>query len=298
MSPIETIVIGTSLEPASDRVVEAGVRIARATGAELHMLHAFEVPFAAPLPLDDHLYTEAVRRMDEQIERLGAAPASRHIVLAPAHRTLAEAARERGADLVVVGAADRPLARAFGSTASRLVRRSECAVLVVREPLPLPPARVLMPVDFSPLAPEFVQRGLAILDQLGGAAGGTRIEAFHSVVGWELEDEPQSIAAAEERARLELAHLFIAPPSGPRFAIDERIGFGIAREQILHRIEEWHPDLVIMGTHGMGGFERFLVGSVTEGVVRHAAANVLVLPPLAASVAVQHHEAVEAAVLQ
>jgi len=298
MSPIETIVLGTSLEPASGRVVETGARIARATGSELHVLHAFEVPFAAPLPLDDHLYTEAVRRLDEQIERFGAAPASRHIVLAPAHRALAEAAKERNADLLVVGAADRPFARAFGSTASRLVRRSECAVLVVREPLPLPPARVLMPVDFSPLAPEFVRRGLAILDQLGGAAGLTRIEAFHSVVGWELEDEPQSLSGAEERAHAEMKRLFAFPSSGPRFAVDERIAFGIAREQILERIEEWHPDLVIMGTHGMGGFERFLVGSVTEGVVRHAAANVLVLPPLAAAVAVQHEAAAEAAVLQ
>ena len=297
MSRIETVVIGTSLEPASDQVVATGARIARATGAELHLLHAFEVPFAAPLPLDDHLYTEAVRRLDEQIERFGAAPASRHIVLAPAHRALAEAARERGADLLVVGAADRPFARAFGSTASRLVRRSECAVLVVRDPLPLPPARVLMPVDFSPLAPEFVQRGLAILDQLGGADGRTRIEAFHSIVGWELEEEPRSISGAEERARLEMARLFIPPPAGPRFAVDERIAFGIAREQILHRIEEWHPDLVIMGTHGMSGFERFLVGSVTEGVVRHAAANVLVLPPIAAAAAVRH-EAMAETVLQ
>jgi nucleotide-binding universal stress UspA family protein len=288
MSPIETVLIGTSLAPASDPVVEAGVRIARATGAELHLLHALEVPLAAPLPLDDRLYSGAVRRLDEQIERLRAAPTSRQVVLAPAHRALAEAARERGADLVVVGAADRP--HAFGATASRLVRRSECAVLVVREPLPLPPPRVLMPVDFSPLAEEFVERGLAILAQLGGASGAARIEAFHSIVGWELEDEPQSVARAEERACGELAQLFVARPTAPRFAIEERIGFGVAREQILRRIEQWHPDLVIMGTHGMSGFERFLVGSVTEGVVRRAAANVLVLPPLVATVIAERRE--------
>jgi nucleotide-binding universal stress UspA family protein len=290
MSAIETVLIGTSLKPASDQVVEVGVRVARAMGAELHLLHAFEVPFAARLPLDDRLYAEAVRRLDEQIERCGASSASRQIVLAPAHRALAEAARERKADLVVVGAADR--LHAFGATASRLVRRSECGVLVVREPLPLPPVRVLMPVDLSPLAEEFVGRGLAILGQLGGASGATRIEVFHSIVGWELEDEPQSVERAEERARGELARLFISPPTGPRFAIDERIGFGIAREQILRRIEERHPSLVIMGTHGMSGFERFLVGSVTEGVVRHAAGNVLVLPPVGAAV-VGEREGVE-----
>jgi nucleotide-binding universal stress UspA family protein len=38
-------------------------------------------------------------------------------------------------------------------------------------------------------------------------------------------------------------------------------------------------DLVILGTHGRGGFKRLVLGSVASEVVRHARCNVLVVPP-------------------
>jgi nucleotide-binding universal stress UspA family protein len=36
-------------------------------------------------------------------------------------------------------------------------------------------------------------------------------------------------------------------------------------------------DLIIIGSHGRGGMERWLIGSVAERVVRHAKANVFVV---------------------
>ena len=38
-------------------------------------------------------------------------------------------------------------------------------------------------------------------------------------------------------------------------------------------------DLIVLGTHGLGGFERFLLGSVTEKVLRKAGCPVLTVPP-------------------
>ena len=37
-------------------------------------------------------------------------------------------------------------------------------------------------------------------------------------------------------------------------------------------------DLIVMGTHGAGGFERFVLGSVAEKVLRRAACPVLTVP--------------------
>ena len=36
-------------------------------------------------------------------------------------------------------------------------------------------------------------------------------------------------------------------------------------------------DLIVIGSHGRGGMERWLIGSVAERVVRHAASNVYVV---------------------
>jgi nucleotide-binding universal stress UspA family protein len=43
------------------------------------------------------------------------------------------------------------------------------------------------------------------------------------------------------------------------------------------------PDLLIMGTHGRGGFQRLLLGSVTEKVLRLVACPLLTVPPPAAT---------------
>jgi nucleotide-binding universal stress UspA family protein len=40
-------------------------------------------------------------------------------------------------------------------------------------------------------------------------------------------------------------------------------------------------DVIVMGTHGRGGFERFVLGSVTEKVLRKAPCPVLTVPPQA-----------------
>ena len=50
---------------------------------------------------------------------------------------------------------------------------------------------------------------------------------------------------------------------------------------------EWareHPcDLIVLGTHGRNGLERFVLGSVAEKVVRTASCSVMVARPLATS---------------
>jgi nucleotide-binding universal stress UspA family protein len=41
--------------------------------------------------------------------------------------------------------------------------------------------------------------------------------------------------------------------------------------------EEWHPDLIVLGSHGQKGLRQFLLGSVAEFVARHAKCSVLVV---------------------
>ncbi len=42
--------------------------------------------------------------------------------------------------------------------------------------------------------------------------------------------------------------------------------------------ERWGADLILMGTHGRHGFERLVLGSVAEGVVRRSRLPVMLLP--------------------
>ena len=56
---------------------------------------------------------------------------------------------------------------------------------------------------------------------------------------------------------------------------------GHASELIVNCAAAQKADLLVMGTHGLGGFHRLLLGSVTEKVVRTATCPVLTVPPSA-----------------
>jgi nucleotide-binding universal stress UspA family protein len=52
---------------------------------------------------------------------------------------------------------------------------------------------------------------------------------------------------------------------------------GDAKTQILDMAAEWKADLIVLGSHGRKGMDRFLLGSVSEGVARHASCSVLIV---------------------
>ena len=54
---------------------------------------------------------------------------------------------------------------------------------------------------------------------------------------------------------------------------------GRASELIVNCAAAMKADLLVMGTHGLSGFHRLLLGSVTEKVVRTATCPVLTVPP-------------------
>jgi nucleotide-binding universal stress UspA family protein len=52
---------------------------------------------------------------------------------------------------------------------------------------------------------------------------------------------------------------------------------GGPRSVIIDEADKWGADLIVVGSHGHRGFERFLLGSVSEGVARHAHCSVEVI---------------------
>ena len=53
---------------------------------------------------------------------------------------------------------------------------------------------------------------------------------------------------------------------------------GRVADAIVDRAKRWRADLIVMGTHGRRGFNRLLIGSNAELVVRHSAVPVLLVP--------------------
>ena len=53
---------------------------------------------------------------------------------------------------------------------------------------------------------------------------------------------------------------------------------GATVETILNEATKLHSDIIVLGSHGRGAVHRLLVGSISEGVLRHAKIPVLIVP--------------------
>lgn len=54
------------------------------------------------------------------------------------------------------------------------------------------------------------------------------------------------------------------------FKVHTTVEQGDPRERVIDYAASWHADLIVVGSHGRTGLERFLMGSVAESVVRHS----------------------------
>ena len=83
------------------------------------------------------------------------------------------------------------------------------------------------------------------------------------------DNAQQIVTAAKER----VASFF--GENCPEMATD--VLFGSPDSRIVETAEEEKADLIIMGSHGYKRWERLLLGSVSDSVVRHAPCSVLIV---------------------
>ena len=85
----------------------------------------------------------------------------------------------------------------------------------------------------------------------------------------ELEDQVRQARALVEEADRTL--------SLAGFRVSTSVAEGNAKSVILDKAAEWRAGLIVLGSHGRMGLERFLLGSVSEAVARHAHCSVLIV---------------------
>lgn len=61
------------------------------------------------------------------------------------------------------------------------------------------------------------------------------------------------------------------------FATKTIVREGDAKTSILEYADQWRPDLIMVGSHGRKGLDRFLLGSVSDAVARHARCSVQIV---------------------
>jgi nucleotide-binding universal stress UspA family protein len=82
--------------------------------------------------------------------------------------------------------------------------------------------------------------------------------------------------ALREQAR-HLVEKAVEKLRAAKFNVSSELVEGDPKSQIIDIAHEWHADMIVLGSHGRTGINRFLMGSVSQGVVRHAHCSVEII---------------------
>jgi nucleotide-binding universal stress UspA family protein len=287
---MRTILVATDFSASSVAAVAWGRQLARQKGAELVLVHAVSPPTEGvpgflrwPQQHYDeirtgaraHLRREAVRVRGDGVRVRTA------LGVGPAVAVINGAAERHGADVIVAGTRGRTEWKRLllGSTVAGVIRTARCPVLTIHPDAgsPRPIRTVLVATDFSEIANTAAAAASRIVG--GPAAGGamTLLHAYH--VEYEAAYLPAAILAdalnaADATVKRKLGELTAALREAG-MAIGSIACEGYPPDAIVDHARSIRADAIAMGTHGLSGLDRLLIGSTAERVIASAPCPVL-----------------------
>ena len=136
--------------------------------------------------------------------------------------------------------------------------------------------RILCPTDFSPISTQALRHAAGLARKFGAQLKCVYViphlypggEAMYGVAPWLMTPEVRQRAEEEMRR-------FLEPLREARLTHEIEIREGDPWREITAVAEEMAADLVVLGTHGRGGLDHYILGSVAEKVIRRVPCPVL-----------------------
>ncbi|BAM70151.1 universal stress protein [Methanothermobacter sp. CaT2] len=140
-------------------------------------------------------------------------------------------------------------------------------------------SKIPLPTDGSKQANKAAEHAIWIARESGAEIIALTVMETSSLVGLPADDLIIRLREMleEEASRSLEAVKKLVEESGADIKLTLRTDEGSPADAILRTVEKEGVDLVVMGTSGKHGLDRFLLGSVAEKVVRSAGCPVLVV---------------------
>lgn len=277
------LLLATDLSPRGDRALERAIELASHWRAELHVVNALENEL---LP-EPYIKREIAARQSEAKAMLAMATkrsgtkTAVHIPVGAAANAVIETARAIRAGLVIMAPAGHTTLSTvvLGSTVERVLRHADQPVLVVKQRCQGAYRSIVVAVDLSDNSALALRQALRLFPDARFTvvhAFETPFSAFAAAGAVEAEvralhNKEVAALVARESAGAKRG----AKPAKIRLVIEK----GRADDVLAREMEVGQTDLVVLGTHGLTGVRRAVIGSTAERLIETLPCDVLAVRP-------------------
>jgi len=286
MTEVKKVLAATDGSEHGLNAVVTGAAWANRAGASFEVATIVEVlllppeyapPGVEPAEYELAFVRDAREAAERQAEEAGAANAPIHVRAGLTPQLVNRIADETAADLIVIGANPQPArASLVGSTGRRVLYLAQRPVLLASEARREPLRRVLAAVDLSEMSIRVLTAAWAL-----AKADGAELRALYVLEPLPLVlakatsiDEAERLRHGREQMERVLENAGLLAEE----SVQARMREGRAGHEILEEAQGWDADLVAVGTHGFGFFDRLLLGSTPLYLLRHGQRSTLVVP--------------------
>jgi len=200
----------------------------------------------------------------------------------PVERIL-EVAEEEKADLILMGSRGMSAwgALLLGSVSEGVLHHAHCPVLVVRGK-PAAYQRILLASDASACAHKAAQAAFTLAEKFQASLEVLNVYEPPGLFATALDPDPNPVKAIDEQLAAERVYTAVEA-SLKQISLTATVPYTLQQERghpgktIVERAEKEQADLIVLGSRGLGGFKRLLLGSVSDAVLHHAHCSVLVV---------------------
>lgn len=284
------VMVATDFSERSDRALRRATLLAREIGARMTLITAVDEDRPRRLVDEEKREAEALLRdMKMTLRDVDQMDCETRVLVAEPSQALVQFAAEMAPDLLVLGPHRRQLFRDIfvGTTAERTIRNTPTPVLMVNAAPVAAYRNVLLTTDLGKTSSD----ALKIYARAALASG-----ASHSIL--HVFDAPMlQLATASALTEQETSRYIKDVEGKAASALSSFMGaIGIggvqpllrqnataANDEILAAAADIAADLIVVANKEKRGLERWLLGSVTETVLRDSPVDVLVIPPMRAA---------------
>ena len=281
MQILEKILLATDFTKSNENAIESSIVMAKTFGSKIILLHVLPKDLGsekAKLLLDRAAKSE-LNKLRERMNSEGVETDEPILEYGDHLDRIIYTSERIDANMILIGAGEKSKKEAvkLGTTALKIIQKSDKPVMVIQSGKYLDIKKIICPVDFSDESKRALDNAMIMARRFNAEL--IVLNVFDEAYDGPLTDLVEWVDHSSDllERQKERFNLFLADFNLKDINWKKKIKRGDFAKIILKMIAKENVDLMVIGTSGRKGLSKFFIGSVTEKVIREVPCSFVTL---------------------